>query len=117
MTEQINDSFRLYELRVDVEGDVRSFVCSHKLGTAFLVRGENICFNSNLASNNEFSFYSLAALLPLLAAKQRFTEKNDWMTTDESIACPDPNCGAKFVIYRQELLEYSHAAATKVPLS
>ena len=39
-----------------------------------------------------FSIYSLAAVLPLLAAKQRPTHPNDWMTTDAEIACPDPNC-------------------------
>ncbi len=37
-----------------------------------------------------FSIYSLAALLPLLPAKQRQTDPNDWMTTDAEVACPDP---------------------------
>ena len=39
-----------------------------------------------------FSIYSLAAVLPLLAAKQRPTDANDWMTSDAEVACPDPNC-------------------------
>ena len=33
-----------------------------------------------------FSLYSLAALLPLLPAKQRVTHPNDWMTTDSELA-------------------------------
>lgn len=111
-----DDTFKLYTLRVDVDGDEKTFACSHKVGPAFYVRGENLCFDSNLASQGEFSFYSLASLLPLLATKQRPTERADWMTTDEAIACPDPNCGAKFVIKRIEQTEYRHGDVTKVAL-
>ncbi len=60
--------------------------------------------------------YALAALLPLLPAKQRVTEENDWMTTDCDIACPDPNCGARFRITRTGKRIYSHADVTVVPL-
>ena len=47
-----------------------------------------------------FSIYSLAALLPLLPAKQRVTDPNDWMTSDAEVACPDPNCPTRFRITR-----------------
>ena len=50
-----------------------------------------------------FSIYSLAAVLPLLAAKQRPTDPNDWMTTDAEIACPDPNCPSRLRITRTGL--------------
>ena len=44
--------------------------------------------------------YALAALLPLLPAKQREAAQNDWMSTDAEIACPDPNCGGRFRVTR-----------------
>ena len=47
-----------------------------------------------------FSIYSIAAVLPLLAAKQRMTHPNDWMTSDAEIACPDPNCASRLRIVR-----------------
>ena len=89
-------SFPLYDLRVEViEGD-RPFVCSHEVGAAFEVRGENLHFEEG----RPFSLYALAALLPLLPAKQRPLNEYDWMATDHVIACPDPHCGAKFRITR-----------------
>jgi uncharacterized repeat protein (TIGR04076 family) len=62
-----------------------------------------------------FSIYSLAAILPLLAAKQRPTDPNDWMSTDAEIACPDPNCPSRFRISRTGKRRFSHAATTAVP--
>ena len=38
------------------------------------------------------------------------------MTTDAVIACPDPNCGAKFRIVRRAKRTFSHGACTVVPL-
>ena len=89
-------TFTLYDLKVEViEGD-RPFVCSHEVGDAFEVRGENLHFRSD----RPFSLYALAAILPLLPPKQRPLNKFDWMATDHIIACPDPNCGARFKISR-----------------
>lgn len=109
-----NDSFELYNLRVDVVGDERLFVCSHKPGHAFDIIGENISFSNSI--NLSFSFYSLSGLIPLFAAKQRKTDQNDWMTTDELIACPDRNCGAQFKITRYGTTEFRHADVTNEPL-
>jgi uncharacterized repeat protein (TIGR04076 family) len=108
----MQDEFSLYDLEVTVVGDPSTYVCSHKEGAAFKVIGENLVFDSN----NAFSLYTLSALLPLLPAKQRPTHKNDWMTTDELIACPDPHCGARFKITRTEQTMFHHADVTKVPL-
>ena len=63
-----------------------------------------------------FSMYALAALLPLLPAKQRVTHPHDWMTTDTDIACPDPNCGARFRITRTARRSFRHSEVTAVPL-
>ncbi len=108
----MDDRFELYDLKVEVVKGDKPFVCSHHVGDYFLVEGENIIF----PENNSFSMYALAALLPLLPAKQRVTDKNDWMYTDADIACPDPNCGARFRITRTGRRVFSHHEVTVVPL-
>jgi uncharacterized repeat protein (TIGR04076 family) len=110
----MNDNFQLYDLQVDVVGDPKTYICSHKEGPAFRVEGENLVFNQD---STAFSMYSLSAIIPVLPAKQRETDKNDWMTTDSLIACPDPLCKAQFKITRLAKRTFSHAAVTKTPLS
>jgi uncharacterized repeat protein (TIGR04076 family) len=106
-----DDTFELYDLRVEIIATDRPMVCSHRAGDAFEVHGENLLFPAGLA----FSMYALAALLPLLPAKQRRTHANDWMTTDADIACPDPNCGARFRITRIGTRTFRHQDVTVVP--
>jgi uncharacterized repeat protein (TIGR04076 family) len=107
------DEFTLYDLRLDVAlRPGGSFVCGHREGEAFRVQGEDLVF----AAGGAFSFYAMATLLPFLAAKQRVTDDNDWMTTDTDVACPDPNCGAVFRITRTRRRTFSHADVTRVPL-
>jgi uncharacterized repeat protein (TIGR04076 family) len=107
-----DDVFELYDVRVDVIAGERPMVCSHRIGHAFDVRGENLVF----PGQSTFSMYALAAILPLLPAKQRDTHRNDWMTTDGDIACPDPNCGARFRITRTARRSFRHSEVTVVPL-
>lgn len=109
----MNDSFTLYNLKVEVVATGKPFVCSHKVGSYFLVEGENLIF----PEDHTFSLYSMSALLPLLPAKQRPLHRNDWMLSDSLIACPDPHCGAQFKITRTETKEFSHAKTTIVPIS
>ena len=105
-------TFDLYALRVEViEGD-RPFVCRHETGVAFEVHGENLHF----PSDKPFSMYALAALLPLLPAKQRPLQPADWMATDHIISCPDPNCGARFRISRIERKTIRRSDTTVVPM-
>lgn len=106
------DEFELWDLKVEVLGDPDEMVCSHRSGEYFEVRGENLVFSGTQA----FSMYSLAAILPLLPAKQRITHRNDWMTTDADIACPDPHCGARFRITRTGKSVFRHSETTAVPL-
>lgn len=108
-----NDKFELWDLRIEVVGDPQTMVCSHKVGDYFEVSGENL----GLPPNQSFSIYALAAILPLLPAKQRLTHENDWMTTDAEIACPDPHCGARFRITRIGKTTFRHSETTVVPLS
>ena len=106
------ETFALYDLRVEVIGDQTSFVCSHHVGDGFEVVGENLIFHKK----TKFSLYALSALLPLIPAKQRQSHENDWMTTDAEVACPDPNCTARFRITRMGTREFRHSEVTKVPL-
>ena len=92
----MDDTFTLYDLKVEVVAGDRPMVCSHKVGDYFLVQGENLVF----PKETSFSMYSLSAILPLLPAKERPLDPNDWMLSDAEIACPDPNCGARFKITR-----------------
>jgi hypothetical protein len=39
------------------------------------------------------------------------------MTTDAEIACPDPNCGARFRITRTQKRVLRHGECTVVPLN
>jgi len=107
-----NDTFELWDLRVEVVGEQASMVCSHTTGDYFDVMGENIVF----PGERPFSLFALAAILPLLPAKQRMTDANDWMTTDADIACPDPNCGARFRVTRTGKRVFRHSETTVVPL-
>jgi uncharacterized repeat protein (TIGR04076 family) len=107
-----NQSFTLYDLRVEVTIGAGRIVCAHKPGGYFEVRGENLYF----PNDQPFSLYALAALLPLLPAKQRMTDPADWMTTDSEIACPDPHCDTLFTIRRVNKRSFNHDDVTAVPL-
>jgi uncharacterized repeat protein (TIGR04076 family) len=124
------DEFELYDLHVEVicpPGE--RIYCGAKPGDHFLLQGEML----HLPEGQGFSIYSLggtlqcntrpmanamgvAAVLPLLAAKQRPTHKNDWITTDSLIACPDPGCKSQLKITRLQPRQFSHAETTAVPL-
>lgn len=108
-----DDMFELFDLRVDVVIPENGAVyCGAKPGDYFELRGEML----HLPAGQGISIYSLASVLPLLAAKQRPTHAHDWMTTDSDIACPDPNCSTRLRITRTGLRRFSHAATTAVPL-
>jgi uncharacterized repeat protein (TIGR04076 family) len=106
-------SFELYDLRVEVVGPSdRHIYCGARLGDYFELHGEIL----KLPPGQGFSIYSLAALLPLLPAKQRATDPNDWMTTDAEIACPDPHCPTRFRITRTGRRRFNHADVSAIPI-
>lgn len=107
-----DDSFELYDLRIEVEATDKPFVCKHHTGDAFEVHGEDLVF----PEGGRFSLYAMAALLPLLPVKQRITSPHDWISTDALIACPDPHCGAQFRIRRLGKRTLYHGECTVVPL-
>jgi uncharacterized repeat protein (TIGR04076 family) len=105
--------FELYDLRVEVVGPAdRPIYCGAKPGDYFELHGEML----KLPPGQGFSIYSLAALLPLLPAKQRVTDPNDWMSSDAEVACPDPNCPTRFQITRTGRRYFKRTDVTAVPL-
>lgn len=109
------DEYELFDLKVEViaSGDGRPMVCRHAVGDSItLTEDDRISF----PPGQSFPLYPLAALLPILTAKQRAFNRADWVYTDSIIACPDPNCGGRFRITRGERRTYRHSEMTLVPM-
>ena len=105
--------FELYDLKVEVVAPPGARIwCGAKPGDHFTLHGEVL----HLPPGQGFSIYSLAAVLPLLAAKQRVTDANDWMASDAEVACPDPNCPSRLRITRTGKRRFRRADTTAVPL-
>ncbi len=65
-----DDSFELFDLRVEaVIPEGKPIYCGAKAGDYFELKGEML----SMPAGQGFSIYSIAAVLPLLAAKQRPT--------------------------------------------
>ncbi len=108
-----NDEFELYDLRVEVVAPPGArILCGAQPGDHFLLQGEML----TLPPGQGISIYSLAAVLPLLPAKQRVTHENDWMSTDAEVACPDPNCPTRLRIVRTARRKFRHADTSALPL-
>jgi uncharacterized repeat protein (TIGR04076 family) len=108
-----DDSFELYDLRVEVVAPVGArLYCGAKVGDYFELKGEMLY----LPEGQGISIYSLASVLPLLAAKQRETHAHDWMTSDAEIACADPNCPSRLRITRLGKRRFRHSETTAVKL-
>jgi uncharacterized repeat protein (TIGR04076 family) len=105
--------FELYDLRIEVIGPAdQRIYCGAQLGDYFELQGEML----RLPPGQGFSIYSLSALLPLLPAKQRVTDPNDWMSTDAEVACPDPNCPTRFRITRVAKRRFTRSQVTATSL-
>ena len=106
-----SDEFWLYDLKVEVISSDRPMVCDHQQGQYFMMQGENLVFGPD----GRFPLYPLAALLPLLPARQRETSEHDWMTTYTEIACPDPHFGGRFLITRTGRRRFTLAGTSGLP--
>ena len=105
--------FELYDLRVEVVAPPGGPIyCGARPGDYFELHGEML----KLPPGQGFSIYSLAAILPLLPAKQRVTHPNDWMSSDAEVACPDPHCPTRFRITRTARRYFRRSDTTAVPL-
>jgi uncharacterized repeat protein (TIGR04076 family) len=108
----MTDTFELYDLRVTIE-DIRGrCTCDHVVGDWFEVQGGKL----SLAPGRSFCLYALQSTLPLLPAKQRALQPNDWMSTDTRVVCPDPLCGTLMRIDRTQRRELHHDDVSAVPL-
>ncbi|PPQ73496.1 hypothetical protein CVT26_010410 [Gymnopilus dilepis] len=129
-------SFQLYDLRVDLfcnaselsgnggksdgrnegnsgvkssNGEVKRVMCNARPTDYLTLKGEMLY----LPDKQGVSIYSLAALLPLLPAKQRPNlHPNDWMLSDAVVACPDPQCVTRMRIRRTGLSTFLREECT-----
>jgi uncharacterized repeat protein (TIGR04076 family) len=77
----------LYDLRVTVDSIGGRSVCGLSVGDFF----EVTCSSQvRIPAGGHFCLYALAAVLPLLPAKQRQLPESDWLERESLVACPDP---------------------------
>jgi uncharacterized repeat protein (TIGR04076 family) len=77
----------LYDLRVTVDSVAGRSVCGMAVGDCFeLTESARL----RIPEGKHFCIYALAAVLPLLPAKQRALSAGDWLEQDSLVACPDP---------------------------
>jgi uncharacterized repeat protein (TIGR04076 family) len=77
----------LYDLRVTVEEIKGRSVCGLSVGDYFELTNSS---QLRLPPGGHFCVYALAAVLPLLPAKQRDLPAGDWLERESLVACPDP---------------------------
>jgi uncharacterized repeat protein (TIGR04076 family) len=78
----------LHDLRVTVESVAGRPVCGLRVGDYFELTESS---RLSLPPGRHFCLYALAAVLPLLPAKQRDLPAADWLERDSLVACPDPD--------------------------
>lgn len=83
-----DDRFQLANLRVTVDRIEGRSVCGLKPGDYFEVTNSA---EVRIPEGQHFCLYALAAVIPLLPAKMRAMDANDWMAQDSFVACPDPD--------------------------
>lgn len=79
---------RLADLRVVVDRIEGRSVCGLKPGDYFELTGSS---RLSIPAGGHFCLYALAAVAPLLPAKQRALVDGDWLASDTEVACPDPD--------------------------
>ena len=77
----------LYDLRVTVDSIEGRPVCGLAVGDYFELTNSS---QLRLPDGRHFCMYALAAVLPLLPAKQRQLPEADWLERESLVACPDP---------------------------
>lgn len=87
MSDDTPDEFELYDLRVTVHAIEGRSVCGLNVGDYFELTESS---RLRIPDGRHFCLYALQAVLPLLPAKQRQLDRNDWLERDTLIACPDP---------------------------
>ncbi len=93
----MSDEFSLYDLRVTVTEIRGRSVCGLEIGDYFELTESS---RLRIPAGKHFCIFALASVLPLLAAKQRDLPENDWLATDSTVHCPDPEEGLVMRIER-----------------
>lgn len=88
----------LFDLRVTVERIAGRSVCGLRAGDYFDVTESS---HVTIPPGRHFCMYALAAVLPLLPAKQRPLPEGDWLEADSLVCCPDPDEGLVMRIERK----------------
>jgi uncharacterized repeat protein (TIGR04076 family) len=86
--DNVSGRFRLADLRVTVVAIEGRSVCGLQVGDWFEVTESS---RVRIPPGKHFCLYALAAVLPLLPAKMRGLDPNDWLSQDSLVACPDPD--------------------------
>jgi uncharacterized repeat protein (TIGR04076 family) len=79
---------QLWDLTIRVERIEGRAVCGLEVGDYAVLRGSS---RLEIPAGRHFCIFALAAVLPLLAAKQRDMPADDWLEQDSLVACPDPD--------------------------
>lgn len=77
----------LWDLRVSVESVQGRSVCGLEVGDYFELTASS---KLTIPAGRHFCLFALAAVLPLLPAKQRQLAEDDWLERDSLVCCPDP---------------------------
>ena len=80
-------TFILANIRVTVESIGGRSVCGLQVGDYFEV---NESSKVSIPAGKHFCLFAMAAVFPLLPAKMRALDENDWLAVDSLVACPDP---------------------------
>jgi len=108
----MTDTFELFDLRITVAEIRGTCTCAQAVGDWFEVHGGKL----SLPPGQGFCLYALQSTIPLLPAKQRSLQANDWMSTDTHVVCPDPLCGTLMRIDRTVRRVVHHADVSAVSL-
>jgi uncharacterized repeat protein (TIGR04076 family) len=87
VSEPLDPDTVLYDLRVTVDSIGGRPVCGLVVGDYFELTESS---RLRLPAGRHFCVYALAAVLPLLPAKQRQLPAADWLERESLVACPDP---------------------------
>lgn len=101
--EPSGDAFtHVFDLRVSVDRIEGTSKCGLQPGDYFELTDS--C-RLTIPAGRHFCPYAMAAVLPLLPAKQRQLPAGDWMELDAHVCCPDPD---ERLVMKIERLELRH---------
>ena len=78
----------LYDLRVTVDRVEGRSTCGLEPGDYFELTESS---RLRIPAGKHFCVFALAAVIPLLIAKERKQPPGDWLEKDSLVACPDPD--------------------------